>query len=185
MISGVFKSNEQILTHWVVKAKHRQQCKDFVKNLTNYEKDIDELEARIDSIEQTHSAQIALKDRMIQDRETTIVHQNSLIEQYKIALAPSGIRIDHENGELILGSIGKRGFEENYEEDRVRELKRLKVALQEEVSDLAAKRLMFEGQVKGKGKLLGDGERLENDKAKILDQCDGLDGQSFVQDEQV
>lgn len=168
-----------------MKAKHRQQCKDFVKNLTNYENDISELEARIDLIKQMHSAEIALKDRIIQDKEAAIVHQNLLTEKYKIALAPSGVQIDHENGELILGSIGKRGFEENYEEERVRDLKRLKVALQEEFDDLAAKRLMLEGQVNGRSKLLGDGERLEKTKGKVLDQGDGLDSQTFIQGEQV
>lgn len=53
-----------------------------------------------------------------------------------MALEPTGLAVDHENSQLILGSNGKCGFEEDYENQRVQNFKRRKYELQAEVKEL-------------------------------------------------
>ena len=125
-------------------------------NLTNYEKEIDELEARVISMQQAHSAQIALKDKLIQDRDATIAYQNSLLDKYKIPVAPNG-NTGKSGYEDDYDDDYEDDYEEDYEEDSkddfVPDHKRRKVVLHQKTAEL-------EQQEHHNGKSLGQCEKL-------------------------
>jgi uncharacterized protein YlxW (UPF0749 family) len=137
---------------------------DFTRTLVHFETENNELENKIQDLSQTHDIQSAEKDRKIADRDAAIIHKEMLIEKYRICLLPYGIQIDEENGELKLGSISKRGLEEDYEDSRVCDVKKRKVDLQAELDKLEEQKEKLLAEVKDlkdKGKPLDKGEAMK------------------------
>lgn len=166
--------------------------------MTMHENEINTLEAQIEEMTKAHASMVTQMNGTIQYKDSVIAHQTMLLEKYRMVLLPSGVKINHDNGKVILGSIGKRGFEESWEEERVQNLKRRKMALQEDVDKLTAMKNNLDraADSKGMGKDLeqGDGlasesyhqsERLDfKGKGKAESQGD-VNGHSFVHSEQL
>jgi hypothetical protein len=156
----------------------------FCKTVANIEQENEEMENRIHNMDVDHKDQIAEKDCILAEKDALLAHKDMLIAKYKMCLTPHEIQIDESNGELILGSIGKRGMVEDYEDARIRELKKQKVNLHKEVDELEEYKekllaglkvhtggrmssLIGLGEASTQGENLGNGDRLEPGEMRI------------------
>lgn len=153
---------------------------DFATAINYFQDENIRLEKKFQEMVNSHNLQVTEKNQVIAEKDRVIAHKDMLIGKHKMALLPQDIEINDENGEIRLGNIGKRGFVEDWEADRVRDLKKQKTGLNEEVRILAAKRNELSAQIKelkGKGKSGNIGAELQNG---AWDQNTVMNGQSVV-----
>ena len=100
-------------------------------------------EAEVSSAKRSYSKGLETKNSIISEKDDVVVYKDVLIAKYKMFLSAQGIEISVETGELILGSIGRRGMAEKYEDDRVRELNIRKINLYSDVDKLQGQKEML------------------------------------------